>query len=65
MLLDTLKEQIVNASKTEDTETEIVRTDEYTTNLVAKLRHFRIFKDKISQPIFPIKHYIHLMKFLM
>ncbi|XP_063416141.1 uncharacterized protein LOC134697785 [Mytilus trossulus] len=50
-LLDTLNEQIENASETEDIETEIVDTDEYTTNFVTKLRHFKIFIDKTLQPI--------------
>ncbi|XP_071132834.1 uncharacterized protein [Mytilus edulis] len=50
-LLDTLNEQIENASETEDKETKIVDTDEYTTNFVTKLRHFKIFIDKTSQPI--------------
>ncbi|XP_071136836.1 uncharacterized protein [Mytilus edulis] len=50
-LLDKLNEQIENASETEDIETEIVDTDEYTTNFVTKLRHFKIFIDKTSQPI--------------
>ncbi|CAC5396540.1 unnamed protein product [Mytilus coruscus] len=50
-LLDTLNEQIVNASETEDIETEIVDTDEYTTNFVIKLRHFKIFIVKTSQSI--------------
>ncbi|CAG2228218.1 unnamed protein product [Mytilus edulis] len=49
-LLDTLNEQIENASETEDIETEIVDTDEYTT-IFTKLRHFKIFIDKTSQPI--------------
>ncbi|CAC5393212.1 unnamed protein product [Mytilus coruscus] len=49
--VDTLNEKIMNASETEDIETEIVDTDEYTTNFVSKLRHFRIFIDKTSHPI--------------